>query len=167
MGGYGSGRWRERREVIENCQFVNVDDLPFHLKPGYDVGLPLKNYSGENVMMMKAEYIPSNDSTYGLAILAKSGGEQKYHQFIPISNTSTKSGSRICFICPSQNCGQPTRKIYVPPNSKYLACRKCHKLSYSSSQRRTEREARFEKITEKIELEAEDFDEERKRGGEN
>ncbi len=44
-------------------------------------------------------------------------------------------GKRYYFICPNMKCGKKVYIVYLPLYTKYFACRKCHKLQYTSSRK--------------------------------
>lgn len=56
-------------------------------------------------------------------------------------------GHRWWFICPLQKgnsaCVQRAGKLYLPKGAKYFGCRKCHDLTYHSSQNAHQEERAF------------------------
>jgi hypothetical protein len=58
---------------------------------------------------------------------------------VRLQTTATQfGGERYWFTCPlivnGVACGRRSGKLYLPPGARYFGCRKCHQLSYCSSQ---------------------------------
>jgi hypothetical protein len=157
MGGYGSGRWfgRSRRQVVEDCVYLEAGELPYSLLPPREFLMTVRRRGGEFVGFLPCRSVlPVGrvmSVTFDLPM-----GEETISQVIPVGATTARAGgSRHCFHCPIEKsegiCGQTCRKLYVPPTSMFLGCRKCHCLAYASSQRRPERLAKVDDRTEKVE----------------
>ena len=151
MGGYGSGRWygRERRQVVEHCVFFSSDDLPVTLSQHHLFMLPLRRHGGEWVTTLCCEYVILRTGQPVVRFRLRPGcadDDDSIPRTLPLGWSG--AGSRVCFLCPVAQgdgfCGRPCRKLYVPPGSLLPGCRRCHRLSYSSSQRRKQRLARSE-----------------------
>ncbi len=146
MGGYGSGRCygRERREVVENCEFVSVRDLtPLSGGLGEPVLLPLNRHNGDVVGYIRCKTDLLENGLFVMAFHVRDGN-QSCLRVLPLGSTPARNdGNRICFLCPMPTgetiCGSPVRKLYAPPGVTRLGCRACYQLAYSSSQRRDER----------------------------
>lgn len=56
-------------------------------------------------------------------------------------------GERPWFICPlvvrEVPCGRRCTKLYLPPGARYFGCRRCHDLTYASSQEAHQCERRY------------------------
>jgi len=163
MGAYGSGRWpgRHRREVVEACQRVSAGDLPSSIPAGDKVVLPLRDHHRNIVGNIPAECRVLNNGILALTFGMRIDGES-LTQTIPLDWTAAgRGGSRLCFRCPfpvrQKFCGKLSRVLFAPPGAQCLGCRECHKLSYSSSQRRTERLARSDKAADNLADQADEF----------
>lgn len=154
MGGFGSGRWRwrTRRQVVERCLHVTTSDLPYVVMPSQEIALPIRRHDGQIAAMLPCRTLRLDDGALALGFKIPAGDEILA---LPLGNTPAPSGgSRLCFLCPialgDSYCGQLSRKLYAPPGAKFLGCRQCHRLSYSSSQKRKQRLARADIEADKL-----------------
>jgi hypothetical protein len=59
-------------------------------------------------------------------------------------------GRRFWFVCPlimrGVPCTRRAAKLYLPPGGRYFACRRCHNLTYRSSQEAHQMERLFARL---------------------
>ena len=136
MGGYGSGRRRDRAPVEECCE-INVFDLnqKGFLRKGISVQRKVKCSYGVNVLNL--EYSLYSVQVIWLFYNPKDWWGENENVTMPVFFTSTHpnyGGVRFWFICPVRGCGRRVAKIYLPPKGRYFACRECYGLTYRSCQ---------------------------------
>jgi hypothetical protein len=134
MGGYGSGRkfYDGTRHVVEEGLLID----------GYRILPQVLRLKGERHTYTGEITWKRNNEPFAWVSFILIGlnftlsytrnGESLYY---PVSLTTTnqpKGGLRYWFICPLQNCGRRTAKLYLPNGAKYFGCRKCYNLTYSS-----------------------------------
>ncbi len=163
MGGFGSGRWygRERREVVERCLSISSDDLSLISRPFEEQLLPVRRHDRRTVITLSCRSASLANGTLALD-LELPMGDNCWTQTIPLGSTQARAGgSRNCFLCPIPEgdgyCGRPSRKLFIPPRTERFGCRKCCRLSYSSSQRRQARLARSDAVADRIIKEADEL----------
>jgi hypothetical protein len=159
MGGYGSGRWGDRKPdrkpIVENCRTLDVNNLvragvirqnaqlqgawqwrnePEDEQPCASVGFEVRTDVDSGELKLR----------YALPIL-QAGPNAKAVEavIIPIrlvtSNLPT-NGHRWWFICPAQRsdrpqpCRQRVGVLYLPAGggARLFACRDCYDLTYKS-----------------------------------
>ena len=169
MGGYGSGRWERptRKTCVEACRVLDVSDFSRHklLRIGTKCEVcwtpedpvahvaSIKFRVGVNQEGGHTFYINYDWSNY----------EKSERIEIPIRLEMTRpnfGGLRWWFRCPlfldGEPCNRRASKLYLPPEGRYFGCRRCHQLTYRSSQeahwfeRLPARCDRMEKYLEKI-----------------
>ncbi len=64
--------------------------------------------------------------------------EQVKERIKPLSTRPNFGGVRWYLSCPftteGKRCGKRVRKLYLPPGERRFGCRRCHNLTYESSQ---------------------------------
>jgi len=139
MGGYGSGRPREKTTTVEDCRILSVSDFNPEGALGDD-----KSFSGE---LIRTNRRTGNTSFYiEYEVDTRNRGEAwiQLHQWtghngsfvdyrIPLTTTPMPwGGVHWWFACPM--CRRRCWKLYLPPGKRYFGCRTCHNLAYESSQ---------------------------------
>jgi hypothetical protein len=139
VGGYGSGRPREK-EPVEDCRVLSAGMLQRNKVLGERLfniaALTWTNAAtGENVssigcLVDTIGAVPLIRLSYEIT---RTGENVDY----PVRLTTTPlpwGGFRWAFLCPGWNCGRACRKLYLPPGGRYFACRLCYRLTYTSTQ---------------------------------
>lgn len=144
MGGYGSGRWgyhvkkdttdiscrltlKAYRGALRSIERGERGMVMFN--PSWSVGdrpagsVTLIFTGGPGSVEARLEYTNTN----------RSGEKTEYNYRVGLTTTRTPWGSlRYWWTCP--NCGGRCGTLYLPPSARRFACRKCHDLTYTSSQ---------------------------------
>lgn len=137
MGGYGSGRPRERTPVDE-CLILSAGKLQRDkaFEPG---GLPFGILNWTN--SVTEEKVASVGYLFDLAggvlrmclLYTRASTGENIECRVRLSTTPLPWGCRRwVFLCPS--CRRVCRKLYLPPGCRHFACRLCYRLTYTSSQ---------------------------------
>ncbi len=156
MGGYGSGRPREKTPV-EECLPLDVKTL----RKGVDYG---PGYSGSVYWTRGSNPEPTDWIGYRieevharLAVRLKYTtthgwtGEKRDSDYSILLQTTWPhfGGVRWWFTCPlvvrDVPCGRRVGKLYIPPGGTYFGCRHCYNLTYRSTQQYDKRVAWFKK----------------------
>lgn len=139
MGGYGSGRPRERT-TVEGCLALDVRWLARRglLTPGET---SIVTWSREDTQLASIGATVTRDSGHGMRIElyythtphAERPEDVRYS--VSVEHTSCHAGGqRPWFICPGvvigRACGRRVAILYL--RGKYFLCRHCHELFYSS-----------------------------------
>lgn len=163
MGGLGSGRWRSlgRRQVVEDCFCISASDVPVFLGQMERFVLPVRQRDGKIAGHLPCHFLRLDCGNLAFTYDLRDYGAA-LSQSIQLATTPARhGGSRQGFLCPvtsdRDSCGMSCRKLYVPPNSDLFGCRGCHKLSYDSQQRRSERLARIDELSATVLEEAREF----------
>ena len=145
MGGLGSGNFTGKKEIVENCLCLDINEIArMGLLKGkyaremfcwtcsnsgkelYRVELEVMNH-GKNVKHLSISHIsPENN----VSVI--------YDQHLWLESTVLESGGkRWWFSCPGTdghkgNCSGRVAKLYLESGKHDFACRKCHDLTYKS-----------------------------------
>lgn len=151
MGGYGSGRWRRGRPVVESCLTITPKKVPPGCgnlrwscggRPAGSVHYEtecIEDYSGRitDVVAVTLTYTTTGDDprtiTERIPLTSTplpSGGRRWW--FVCRFNVQERQGGELRII--SGGCGNLAGKIYLPPGGRHFACRKCWRLAYTSAQ---------------------------------
>jgi hypothetical protein len=116
MGGLGSGRPKTReRELIENCQFLDIDFISKNGGTFYPIYAYIKNEDDEEFLFL--------DYSINWFRLKLDFVDKTYPYF---------GGTRRWIIC---NCGKRVKKLYRPSNRRYFRCCHCYDyLTYQSQE---------------------------------
>jgi hypothetical protein len=146
MGSSGSGRWKyhEKKRTTEECWALDVADLP---RGTLDKGVP----SG----VLRALRLDGRNSILCVRWVLKLEGEgpvltlsyrpcrrveeQEIIERVQLLSTQLHLGGvRWWFACPRRlngaSCNRRIGKLYLPPGESRFGCRRCHALTYKSSQ---------------------------------
>ena len=133
MGGYNSSRWHHhiRKMTVEECQRLQVNDYPKSLlEERCEAGAPV--YFGESYPVIY------NRLRYRLALenivpLRDEELAQPVGQAFHVARTACNYGGwRYWLVCPG--CQRRYGVLYNQSDPDWYACRKCHDLTYASSQ---------------------------------
>jgi hypothetical protein len=148
VGGLGSGNFNHkgqppRRTTAEECLSIDASEWTREgiLKAGvrqagfwhwvypggreYSVGYEV-NTTGGGDAWVRLSYIP---------LLT---GERMDYRVVLLATRPHLGGVRWWFTCPVPGphgpCGRRVGKLHIPPDDVYFGCRRCHQLTYTSSQ---------------------------------
>jgi len=145
MGGYGSGRPREKTTTVEECRTLSVRD--FRGIGAFWGGLNISDEliwtnrrTGKRVFSIDYEVDTQDRAGAWIRLHHRSGcrgNTVDYH--VRLTTTPMPwGGVRWYFTCPimtgSRTCQRRCWKLYLPPGERYFGCRTCYNLTYTSSQ---------------------------------
>ena len=120
MGGLGSGRPKLReRELIENCQFLDINSISKFGGTLYPICTFIENENDKEFLFLDYNI---NWFRLKLNFIDKMEIDKTYPYF---------GGTRNWIIC---KCKKRVRKLYRPLNRRYFRCRHCHDLMYQSQE---------------------------------
>ena len=137
MGGYGSGRPRERIPV-EDCLVLDAGKLQRDKLVGKGLrasgALTWKNTAtGEAVSSIGYEADTLDAAPWlRLHYTRTRTGEAADYRVRLSTSPLPWGGVRWAFLCPA--CGRVARKLYLPNGAWRFACRLCYRLTYTSTQ---------------------------------
>jgi len=150
MGGPGSGRFYrwDRRATVEECR--TIDAGKWSREGGLRVGVRstggwhwTNGRTGEEVASVGYLLDTTDAAAPWFRLLYRSrvgNGEPESMSYrVELETTALPwGGVRWWFRCPlSVNgvpCGRRVAKIHLPPGARHFGCRRCHDLTYESSQ---------------------------------
>ncbi len=145
MGGFGSGQWmtRDARSTVEQSFVLSISSLRQAIRPGaygwitWDWPNGAKSSVGLSVTQ--------DADTPIITLQYRCRNHEDIRIPVRLQATSINSGGkRWWFTCPlivdGVRCGRRAGKLYLPPGARYFGCRKCHDLTYRSSQEAHQRE---------------------------
>lgn len=140
MGGSGSGnwyRWRGKKATVEESLAVDVKEFRGRLYHGSAGTLSWTWAGGDKASIGYFVTVDGDASIITLHYRWRKTEDVS----IPVRLTTTRmqfGGKRWWFVCPlivrGVACNRRVRKLYSPPGSRYFGCRRCHDLTYRSSQ---------------------------------
>jgi len=141
MGGYGSGRPREKT-TVEECRTLSVRDLKREgaFRDGVNIAAKLiwTNRTGESVFSIDYEVDTRNRGDAWIRLQYRRNGEAVDYRIRLTTTPMPWGGVRWWFTCPltthSRTCQRRCWKLYLPPGARYFGCRECYNLTYASSQ---------------------------------
>ena len=121
MGGMGSGRPKEKgeREIIENCQYLDIGFISKYGWTFYPIHAYINNDDDKEFLFLDYSI---NWFRLKLNFVDKMEIATTYPHF---------GGCRKWIIC---NCGKRVRKLYRPESKTFFKCRNCHDLMYQSQE---------------------------------
>lgn len=143
MGGFGSGSRGSKKGVAEHCYSIDTVSLKRWnlLVPG------TSDRAGAFEWRRGSAEKPSSSVSYRLTVWQTAGSLRLIYSIKSqnadfdyaiglVTTPCHLGGARWWFTCPlSRNdvvCGHRVRKLYL--QGKYFGCRRCHNLTYTSSQ---------------------------------
>lgn len=129
----------DKRPLTENSQRISasvfVRNFYLELKRRASDGKKAKlDLNKEEFVKDLIEMIESGST---INLKQELNGKIEFTEQNQVRITYTKSnlgkGYVFWFICGV--CGRKVRYLYIPPNSQVSACRRCHRLAYSSQKR--------------------------------
>jgi hypothetical protein len=155
MGGPGSGNfyhwWRPpKRATVESCLSLDVAFLVRNrflaadechsgsLRWGADA-------TGPSVSV--AVDARDDRPTLTLSYRIRNHPGPELHYDVPLATTRPRFGGvRWWLVCPVVGCGRRAAKLHLPPGGRHFACRRCHRLTYASSQESGRYDALFRRL---------------------
>jgi hypothetical protein len=148
MGGNGSGRWsmHQKKRTTEECWALDVADLPQGPRQHGSTSGVLRavRIDGKRSVLRVRYALEPSDEAGPLVVLSyhlgRGTAEQKLIEHVPLLATRPNfGGTRFWFACPfswedGEPCGGRVGKLYLPPGEHHFGCRRCHSLTYRSSQ---------------------------------
>jgi hypothetical protein len=154
LGSRGKHRWPigyVRKRTVEECQLkLDISQMralivaaePREFRLGY------RDPLGSVVLRFEGRLDPTHPLGPLLHIrdLSTSDPEKKTYREIVLTTTSPRLGGlRYWFLCPhsedGNTCGRRVAVLYVPEETQFFGCRKCHDLSFQSVREQEQRRA--------------------------
>ena len=142
MGGYGSGRPREKI-TVEECRTLSIRDLGHRGEfwDGVNIVDELiwtNRRTGERVFSIDYEVDTRNRGDAWIRLQYRRNGEAVDYRIRLTTTPMPWGGVHWWFTCPitldGQTCQRRCWKLYLPPGARYFGCRRCYNLTYASSQ---------------------------------
>jgi hypothetical protein len=147
MGGSGSGRWKyhEKKRTTEECWALDVADLPRGTLDGRSPSGILRavRLGGRSSVLCLRWTLNLGDKdpvlTLSYRLHRRVEGLEHTERVRLLSTQPYFGGVRWWFACPFSSkdrepCGRRVSKLYLPPGEQRFGCRRCHALTYKSSQ---------------------------------
>ena len=140
MGGYGSGRTRGKKVLVEDCLVLSVGTLQRDklLLEGLHASGVLtwtNTATGEKLSSVGYEVDTIDTAAFvRLHYTMTRTGEAVDYRVRLTTAPLPWGGVRWAFLCPNLSCGRACRKLYLPRGGRHFACRLCHRLTYTSAQ---------------------------------
>ncbi|MHB1034370.1 MAG: hypothetical protein ACYC35_24265 [Pirellulales bacterium] len=140
MGGRGSGnwyRWHGKKATVEESVSLAVRDFRKHLYHNSDGSFTWTWSGGHQASVGYSVDWDAGAPT--ITVHYRWRDQEDIRIPIRLQTTPTQfGGERWWFTCPLTVNGVPCNRragnLYLPPGSRYFGCRKCHGLTYGSSQ---------------------------------
>jgi hypothetical protein len=152
MGGPGSGnwwRWQRKKQTVESSLDIGLKQLRKRLFAGAAGSMTWTWGSGRKSSI--GYRVTSSGDGLAVHLDYRWGDKEDVHIPVRLEQTPTQfGGQRWWFICPlivgGHACNRRAGKLYLPPGAKYFGCRKCHDLTYRSSQEAHQTERLFGRL---------------------
>jgi hypothetical protein len=146
MSDSGSGRCKNytKKRIVEDCWMLDLSEIPLG-DPATDLPcgvLRLNKINGGelplslNYALVEGEDAPYLDITYPVG--RKDAHENIKERIALLDTRPNRGGARRYLSCPfvseGECCDNRVRILYLPPGERRFGCRKCHDLTYESSQ---------------------------------
>lgn len=152
MGGIGSGnsyRSMGRKATVEESLTLSMKDLRRRLHVGMTGKLTWTWRGGHTSSI--GYYVTGGEDSRAIKLHYRWGDKEDISIPVRLTTTPTQfGGPRWWFICPlivgGRVCERRAGKLHLPPGAKYFGCRKCHNLTYRSSQESHREERLFGRL---------------------
>ena len=138
MGGQGSGTWLRwsKKQTVEASLTLEVRDVCSKIPPRSSGLLAWRWALGNS---FSVSYCTRWCGELIITLSYRWRGSERVELPIRMQSTATNfDGRRWWFTCPlivgGVACERRVGKLYLPPGAKYFGCRRCHDLTYESSQ---------------------------------
>jgi hypothetical protein len=142
MGGYGSGRPREKI-TVEECRILSASDfrrggiLRDDLNTRGEMNWTNRR-TGEIVSSIGYEVDTQDRGDAWIRLHYRRGTDAVDYRIRLITTPMPWGGVHWWFTCPLSHHGRACQrrcwKLYLPPGAQYFGCRSCYNLTYASSQ---------------------------------
>src|SRR5437868_3576307 len=140
MGGSGSGnwyRWQTRKSTVEESLVVSMRDFRKRLYRGAAGTFTWTWASGSKSSI--GYFVTWNHDAPTVTLHYRWRDSEDVRIPVLLETTPTQfGGRRWWFTCPlvvrGVHCCRRAAKLYLPPGARYFGCRRCHDLTYRSSQ---------------------------------
>lgn len=150
MGGFGSGNWYRfnKKSTAEESLVLAMQDLKKKLHP-YSEGRFTWTWASGNSSSIG--YFVTWEGRPTVTLHYRWGDSEDVRIPVRLQATPTQfGGERWWFTCPlivaGVPCSRRVGKLYLPPGARYFGCRKCHDLTYQSSQEAHQTERLFGRL---------------------
>jgi hypothetical protein len=142
MGGYGSGRPREKI-TVEECRILSAGDFRRGgiLRDGLNTRGKLNwtnTRTGKQVFSIDYEADTRNRADAWIRLQYNRNGEALDYRIRLTTTAMPWGGVHWWLTCPLMTHNRPCQrrcwKLYLPPGARYFGCRSCYNLTYASSQ---------------------------------
>jgi hypothetical protein len=151
MGGLGSGNWFRfsRKSTVEESLVVSMRDFRKRLYQGA-AGMLTWTWASGNKSSI-GYFVTWNQDDPTITLHYRWRDTEDVQIPVPLEITHTQfGGQRWWFTCPlcvrGVACRRRADKLYLPPGGRYFGCRKCHNLTYRSSQEAHQAERLFSRL---------------------
>ncbi len=147
MGDLGSGRWNNytKKRIVEDCWILDLARFPLKdsaTDPPRGFLLASRINGGELPLPVDYAFVEEGEDAPYLDIThltGRRGSVEDVEERVKLLSTRPHFGGvRWYFSCPftieGERCGNRVRILYLPPGERRFGCRKCHNLTYESSQ---------------------------------
>ncbi len=135
MGGFGSGRYRQKKTTREESLVLGISTFREHI---FFQSAGTATWTRQGTVTNSIGFFITWGSEPTLTLLYQHRAETVE---IPIRLTATfplLGGRRWWFTCPlivnGRACNRRVGKLYLPPGAQFFGCRCCHRLTYRSCQ---------------------------------
>lgn len=150
MGGVGSGNWYRfnTKATVEDSLTIAASDFRGRLYSGSKGTLTWRWATGAESSI---GYSVTRSNSPAIVLSYRWANREDVRICIRLQSTSPNfGGARHWFTCPltvaAVECNRRVAKLHLPPNGRYFGCRKCHNLTYQSSQEAHQCERRLDQI---------------------
>lgn len=138
MGGPGSGNWYRynRKQTVEDSITLSLSSFLGRIRHGYRGTVTWTRPNGSVIATIGFRITIVGHPTI---MISYRRNDEEVDIPVDLQTTATQfGGRRYWFTCPlivnGVPCERRAGKLHLPPGWQYFGCRKCHKLTYRSSQ---------------------------------
>ncbi len=150
MGGFGSGNWYriEKKSTVEESLTLAMRNFRDRIHPRSSGTFTWTRTGGNKSSI---GYLVTWGESPTITLHYRWRDSEDVQIPVHLQTTLTQfGGQRWWFTCPlivgGVACNRRAGKLHLPPGARYFGCRKCHDLTYRSSQEAHQEERLFESI---------------------
>ncbi len=137
MGGFGSGRNRQRRDTVDDSLTLSMKDLRrLGFLHGRRSGVVCWNWGDALLARIGVESVMDRRRAYirlSYAAADRGGRKRSFDYLVQLDGDSCRfGGQQWYFRCPA--CDRRVRLLHLPEGGDVFACRHCYDLTYESAQ---------------------------------